>query len=109
MNKILNVNSFFTKIILAVLSFAVIVCIFIPYLRIPAVDSVKDVDIKNFTLDRKIGKNQSTFKFLCTIILQKLLIPKGTYLELDCPSAILGPPLSFVCMHVKLLQSCPTL
>ena len=54
-------------------------------------------------------KNQSTFKFLCTIILQKLLIPKGTYLELDCPSAILGPPLSFVCMHVKLLQSCPTL
>ncbi len=61
MNKILNVNRFFTKIILAILSFAVIVCIFIPYLRIPAVDSVKDVDIKNFTLDRKIGKNQSTF------------------------------------------------
>ena len=61
MNKILNVNSFFTKIILAVLSFAVIVCIFIPYLRIPAVESVQDVDIKNLTLDRKIGKNQSTF------------------------------------------------
>lgn len=61
MNKILNVNSFFTKIILAVLSFAVIVCIFIPYLRVPAVESVQDVDTVNFTLDRKIGKNQSTF------------------------------------------------
>lgn len=61
MNKILNVNSFFTKIILAVLSFAVIVCIFIPYLRIPAVDAVQDVDLTNKTLDRKIGKNQSTF------------------------------------------------
>jgi len=61
MNKILNINSFFTKIILAVLSFAVIVCIFIPYLQIPAVDSVQDVDVDNKTLDRKIGKNQSTF------------------------------------------------
>lgn len=61
MNKILNVNSFFTKIILAVLSFAVIVCIFIPYLRVPAVESIQDVDTVNFTLDRKIGKNQSTF------------------------------------------------
>ena len=65
MNKILNVNSFFTKIILAVLSFAVIVCIFIPYLRIPAVDAVQDVDLTNKTLDRKIGKNQSTFR-LCS-------------------------------------------
>lgn len=61
MNKFFNINSIFTKIILAVLSFAVIVCIFIPYLRIPAVDSVQDVDIQNKTLDRKIGKNQSTF------------------------------------------------
>ncbi len=61
MNKILNVNSFFTKIILAVLSFAVIVCIFIPYLRIPAVESVQDIDVASLTLDRKIGKNQSTF------------------------------------------------
>ena len=61
MNKILNVNSFFTKIILAVLSFAVIVCIFIPYLRVPAVEAIQDIDTVNFTLDRKIGKNQSTF------------------------------------------------
>lgn len=61
MNKFLNINSIFTKIILAVLSFAVIVCIFVPYLRIPAVESVQHVDVQNKTLDRKIGKNQSTF------------------------------------------------
>ncbi len=61
MNKILNINSIFTKLILAVLSFAVIVCIFIPYLNIPAVESVQHVDAENKTLDRKIGKNQSTF------------------------------------------------
>ncbi len=61
MNKFFNLNSFFTRIILAVLSFAVIICIFIPYMRIPAVDPVQDVDVDAKTLDRKIGFDQLTF------------------------------------------------
>ncbi len=61
MNKFFKMNSFFTRIILAVLSFAVIVCIFIPYAQIPAVDSIKDVDLVNNELERKIGKKENTF------------------------------------------------
>ena len=58
MNKILHMNSFFTKIILAVLSFAVIICIFVPYMIIPAVPAVHSVDTENKTLSLNIGKNQ---------------------------------------------------
>ena len=61
MNKFFNMNSFFTKIILAVLSFAVIVCVFIPYMRIPAVTPVQDINVENKTIDRKIGVDQPNF------------------------------------------------
>ncbi len=61
MNKFFKMNSFFTRIILAVLSFAVIVCVFIPYAQIPAVETVKDVDLENMELTRKIGKKENTF------------------------------------------------
>ncbi len=61
MNKFFNMNSFFTRIILAVLSFTVIICIFIPYMRIPAVKTVQDIDVENKYLDRRIGSDQLTF------------------------------------------------
>ncbi len=61
MNKFFNLNSFFTRIILAVLSFAVIICIFIPYMRIPAVDPIQDINADEKILERKIGADQLTF------------------------------------------------
>ncbi len=61
MNKFFNMNSLFTKIILAVLSFAVIICVFIPYMRIPAVTPVQDINVQNKTIDRKIGVDQPNF------------------------------------------------
>lgn len=61
MNKFFKMNSFFTRIILALLSFAVIICIFIPYMRIPAVKVVQDVDVENKILDRRIGSDQVNF------------------------------------------------
>lgn len=61
MNKFFNMNSLFTKIILAVLSFAVIISIFIPYMRIPAVDTVQDIDVEGKVFERKIGSDQLTF------------------------------------------------
>ena len=64
MNKLLHLNSFFTKIILAVLSFAVIICIFIPYTQIPAVKPVHDVDIENKTFDIYIGKEVPTINIV---------------------------------------------
>ncbi len=61
MNKFFNMNSLFTKIILAVLAFSVIVCIFIPYMRIPATDAIQDIDVDAKIIDRKIGSDQLTF------------------------------------------------
>lgn len=60
MKKILSINSIFTKIILAVLSFAVIISIFVPYMNIAAVDTVRDIDTKKKTIDILIGKNNQT-------------------------------------------------
>jgi len=64
MKKLLHLNSFFTKIILAILSFAVIICIFIPYAQIPAVDSVRDIDTANSTFSVYLGKETSTYNFV---------------------------------------------
>lgn len=61
MNKFFKMNSLFTKIILAVLSFAVIICIFIPYMRIPATDAIQDIDVASKIIERKIGSDQLTF------------------------------------------------
>lgn len=60
MKKILNINSLFTKIILAVLSFAVIISIFIPYMNISAIDLVRDINTEEKTIDIYIGKNNPT-------------------------------------------------
>lgn len=62
MKKFFYMNSFFTKIILAILSFSVIICIFIPYMRIPAVATVQDIDVDNNVLTRKIGFEQAKFE-----------------------------------------------
>ena len=64
MKKILNLNSFFTKIILAVLSFAVIICLFIPCAQIPAVDAVQDVDVENTKLTLYMGSDVETANFV---------------------------------------------
>lgn len=61
MKKFFYMNSFFTKIILAILSFLVIICIFIPYMRIPAIDTVQDIDVNNKVLKRVIGDEQPNF------------------------------------------------
>jgi len=66
MNKLLHMNSFFTKIILAVLSFAVIICVFVPYTKIPAITSKQDVDVTNKTIEKNIGKEQETFNLIAT-------------------------------------------
>ncbi|MBR2860690.1 MAG: hypothetical protein IKB86_02490 [Clostridia bacterium] len=66
MNKFLHMNSLFTKIILAVLSFAVIICVFIPYTKIPAVETKQDVSIKDKIFDKNIGKEQETFNMIST-------------------------------------------
>lgn len=60
MKKFLSINSLFTKIILAVLSFAVIISIFIPYMNIAAVDTIRDIDTEKKTIDILIGKNNQT-------------------------------------------------
>ncbi len=64
MSKFFHMNSLFTKIILAVLSFAVIVCIFIPYTQIPAIKAVQDVDVKNRTLAINVGKEAETVNII---------------------------------------------
>lgn len=64
MKKILNLNSFFTKIILAVLSFLVIICLFVPCAQIPAVEAVQDVDVENKIIKRKVGKEVPTVNFI---------------------------------------------
>lgn len=64
MKKILNLNSFFTKIILAVLSFLVIICLFIPCAQIPAVEAVQDVDVENKIIKRRVGKEVPTVNFI---------------------------------------------
>ncbi len=60
MKKILNLNSLFSKIILAVLSFAVIISIFVPYMNIAAVDKVRNINTEEKTIDIRIGKNNQT-------------------------------------------------
>ncbi len=64
MKKLLNLNSFFTKIILAILSFAVIICIFIPYTQVPAVKAVHDIDVNNRELSIYIGKEAETVNII---------------------------------------------
>lgn len=60
MNKILHMHSLFTRIILAVFSFAAIICVFVPYFQIPAVEAVHDVDVANQSLRINIGKDAET-------------------------------------------------
>lgn len=64
MNKLLHMNSFFTRIILAVLSFAAIICVFVPYFQIPAVEAVHDVDVNEQTLRINIGKDAETVNII---------------------------------------------
>lgn len=64
MKKLLNLNSFFTKIILAVLSFAVIICLFIPCAQIPAVEAVQDVDVANTKITLAMGSDVETANFI---------------------------------------------
>ena len=64
MNKLLHMNSFFTRIILAVLSFAAIICAFVPYFQIPAVEAVHDVDTNEQTLKINIGKDAETVNII---------------------------------------------
>ena len=64
MNKLLHMNSFFTRIILAVLSFAAIICAFVPYFQIPAVEAVHDVDVNEQTLKINIGKDAETVNII---------------------------------------------
>lgn len=64
MKKFLNLNSFFTKIILAVLSFAVIICLFIPCAQIPAVEAVQDIDVQNTKITLAMGSDVETANFI---------------------------------------------
>lgn len=64
MKKLLNLNSFFTKIILALLSFAVIICLFIPCAQIPAVEAVQDVDVENTKITLAMGSDVETANFI---------------------------------------------
>ena len=64
MNKFLHMNSLFTRIILGVLSFAVIICAFIPYFQIPAVKAVHDVNVADQRLEIYIGKDAETVNII---------------------------------------------